>query len=219
MGWNHGMNQGTLSDGFRVRACVFLPNSAGTTCHTQLTATLPIALLLTSIVVALSLQGAAKPLCSARLMQPPPQPRSSPVLTNPALAIAWDFKGMQCPWEQMVYHSEQVSCQVLWLDLWYCGAACNCGLQVLWPPCIISSHVKWCPSPLIIVCLFKPWMHTQVSIMVSVVSYQASGSLSLYGASERNLLYVTQQLLMGTARHGCKQLPVYVVLPMKSLHR
>lgn len=45
-------------------------------------------------------------------------------------------------------------------------------------------------------------MHMQVSVMVSVVRVQASGSLGLHGVSRRNLVSVAQQDLMGTAKHG-----------------
>jgi len=65
-------------------------------------------------------------------------------------------------------------------------------------------------------------MHTQVSVMVSVVSQQASGGLDMYGASRRNLLSVVQQHLIGTAKLGGKradQFQLWMVLPMKSIHR
>lgn len=45
-------------------------------------------------------------------------------------------------------------------------------------------------------------MHMQVSITVSVVGIQASGSLGLHGASRRNFLFVVQQDLTGIAKHG-----------------
>lgn len=133
-----------MSDGFGVKMYTFLPNSAGTSCRTQLTATLPAAFLLTSIVVASLLQGIAKPLL--------PQPRSSPVLTNPALAISWAFKGMQCTWELLVYCSEQVSCmcQVLWLDI---VVLCVTVDSRCFGQLALSAAMQWGPCPLITVCL------------------------------------------------------------------
>lgn len=44
-------------------------------------------------------------------------------------------------------------------------------------------------------------MPTQVSVMVSVVRVQASGSLGLHSSLRRNLLCEAQQDLMGTAKH------------------
>lgn len=68
--------------------------------------------------------------------------------------------------------------------------------------------------------VFRPQTHTQVPVMVSVVSQQASGGLGLYGISRRNLLSVVQQRLMGTDKLvGKRANQLLLVLPKKSSHR
>lgn len=108
------MNQGTLSDGFGVKVYTFLPNSAGTTRCTQLTATPPTALFLISIVVASSLQGVAKPL------QGPCNICPSPGAPRCSLTQHWQFHGTSraCSAPGSCC-SEQASCmcQVLRLDI------------------------------------------------------------------------------------------------------
>lgn len=74
-----------------------------------------------------------------------------------------------------------------------------------------ASYAPRCQQPSVMgsfsfddsVFVFRPQMQAQVSIVVSMVSYQASGDP--YLISRRNLLYATQQHLLGTSKCGGEQ--------------